>query len=119
MASDVLEYLKLAQAGVTQSLDEQYEILDLTGCISRDSKYPVTGGGFADIYLATWTRNDREAQKVSYLIRYTSSRFDVINYLSLSRSPSRFLDIMLQTQTQIIDKKWIGSVTAIFWAYLS
>ena len=68
VASDVLEYLELAQAGViNRSSDEQYEILDLTGCISRDSQYPVTGGGFADIYLATCTREVHEAQKVSYL----------------------------------------------------
>lgn len=101
VASDVLGYIKLAQAIVmSRSSDQDYEILDLTGCVSRDSKYPVTGGGFADIYLATWTRKNLEAQTVRIS---SSSRLRMFIYPP--RLLSKFSGITHQTQTSSIDRK--------------
>ena len=70
--ADILDYIKAEairtvqkeKMGTLPKEEENSGVLDLTGRLQRDSEFPSAGGGFADIWKATWKR-DSTACKVS------------------------------------------------------
>ena len=61
--------------------------MDLTGKITRDGKYPVHGGGFADVYAGFLSLETANVQKVTIVL--CSNLFNSLGSRSLLKSSVR------------------------------
>ena len=98
--ADVLEYVKAEavrtreeEIRILRKEEDDRELLDLTGYLERESEFPSAGGGFADIWRATW-RRDSATCKVGAVPRMFLHRL-----MTLSRWLSRYCDIILTMST--------------------
>jgi len=75
-ATEVLDYIKME---IVKVQDEEYsalrekeklELLDLTGHLQRNSEFPSAGGGFADIWQATWQRDSLPCKVAVKVLRH-------------------------------------------------
>ena len=95
LITDVVKYVNAAAVKIRE---EEYvklrteegncELPDLTGCLQRDSDFPSAGGGFSDIWRATWQRDMIEC-KVGVILQMPSRHF-----VTVSRWLLRYCDIM-------------------------